>query len=348
VLQYRQEVTQRKRIPAVLKREGIIGESTAVKQCLDLLAQAAASDANVLITGETGTGKELFARAVHANSPRSGANFVVVDCTVLPERLVESALFGHMRGAFTGADKTQKGLIAQADKGTLFLDEIGELPTDVQKVFLRVLQEHRFRQVGGVSEMISDFRLVAATNRNLDRIADQCGFRRDLFYRISGLTIDLPPLRERREDIKAIAIHHMSRFCERNRIGTKGFLPEFMDTLVHYDWPGNVRELVNAIESALTAARQEQSLGPIHLPTPIRVQQARRKVKFVLQDGDRPAADTVSALDFPTFRENMGRHEQDYIRELMIVAKGDMAAACRLSGLSRSRLYDLVKMHGGR
>ena len=181
---------------SILKRNGIIGDSPKIAACLELLSQAAGSDVNVLITGETGTGKELFAKAIHSNSPRAKRNFVVVDCTALPETLVESVLFGHAQGAFTGADRSEEGLIKQADGGTLFLDEIGELPFLIQKRFLRVIQEHRFRPVGGRQEIESDFRLVAATNRNLESMVRQGRFREDLFFRLRTLTIELPPLRE--------------------------------------------------------------------------------------------------------------------------------------------------------
>src|SRR4030042_558372 len=167
----------------VLKRNGIIGDSQKIASCLELLAQAASSDANVLITGETGTGKELFAKVVHYNSSRAKRNFVVVDCTALPETLVESVLFGHARGAFTGAERTEEGLVKQADGGTLFLDEIGELPISIQKKFLRVIQEHRFRPVGGRQEIDSDFRLVAAPNRSLETMGQERRVREDLPFR---------------------------------------------------------------------------------------------------------------------------------------------------------------------
>ena len=199
-LQYRQE-KKAKKAPMALNMSGIVGSNPLMLTCYDLLAQTAQSDVNVLLTGETGTGKELFARAIHQNSSRSAHNFVVVDCTVLPETLVESMLFGHEKGDFTGADKQQEGLIKQADKGTLFLDEVGELPRVVQKSFLRVLHERRFRPLGSKREIASDFRLLAATNRNLDQMVRQEQFRQDLLYRLRSLTIDLPPLRERKGDI---------------------------------------------------------------------------------------------------------------------------------------------------
>ena len=194
-LQYR-EKSRVTVLPVSLKRDGIIGNGHKLRSCLDRLAQAAHSDASVLISGETGTGKELFAWAIHENSPRADKNFVVVDCAALPETLVESTLFGHVRGAFTGADKARDGLIKQADGGTLFMDEIGELSAGIQKTFLRVLQEKRYRPVGGSQEIKSDFRLVAATNRDLDGMSANGGFREDLLFRVRTLVIDLPPLRD--------------------------------------------------------------------------------------------------------------------------------------------------------
>ncbi|MBW2108709.1 MAG: sigma-54-dependent Fis family transcriptional regulator, partial [Deltaproteobacteria bacterium] len=182
-LRYR-EGKQTKRLATLLKRDGIIGNSAQIKACLDLVARAANTDSNVLITGETGTGKELFARAIRENSARTSRNFVVVDCAALPENLVESVLFGHKKGAFTGADRDRDGLIRQADTGTLFLDEVGELPLSIQRTFLRVLQERSFRPVGGKTELTSDFRVVAATNGDLDKLVAQGRFRRDLLFRL--------------------------------------------------------------------------------------------------------------------------------------------------------------------
>jgi len=220
-LQYREEKKAKKPLVA-LKLEGIVGHSPKMRECYDLLAQAADSDANVLIYGETGTGKELFARAIHNNSGRAGKNFVVVDCAALTESLVESALFGYEKGAFTGADKAQVGLIKQADGGTLFLDEVGELPIIMQKAFLRVLQEKRFRPLGARQEVESNFRLVAATNRHLDRLVEEGGFRQDLLFRLRTLSLNLPPLWERLEDVKDLVLFHTGKLCESYGIAQKG------------------------------------------------------------------------------------------------------------------------------
>jgi two-component system, NtrC family, response regulator len=335
-LQYREEKKAKKPL-AALRLTGILGSSRAMHVCLDHLAQASFSSVNVLITGETGTGKELFARAIHENSVRAASNFVVVDCTALPETLVESVLFGHEKGAFTGADKTQDGLVKHAHGGTLFLDEVGELPVSVQKAFLRVLQEHRFRPVGAKHELTSDFRLVAATNRDLDQMVKEGMFRSDLLFRLRTLTIELPPLTSRKEDIKDLAMHHMARICERYQIGMKGFAPEFFDALIAYHWPGNVRELVNAMERAITAAYNSPTLFPKHLPVEIRVKMVRSAIR---KDAEpNPPAGQAS----PTLQEFRQSAERQYFLDLMAQVNGNINEACKVSGLSRSRLYALLK-----
>ncbi len=351
-LQYRNE----KKVAGnsiVLKREGIIGESARIRHCLDQVAQAAMSDVIVLITGETGTGKELFASAIHDNSGRRDNNFVIVDCAALPETLVESTLFGHVKGAFTGADRDREGLIKQADRGTLFLDEIGELPMSVQKTFLRVLQEKRFRPVGGKEELKSDFRLVAATNRNLEQMIEEGRFMQDLLFRIQSLTISLPPLRERVQDIKELSLNIISKACERERISTKGYSPEFMKTLEAYNWPGNVRELANALEGAISKARYEPTLFPKHLSDQIHIDLERsiitNNMDLAGKNSNRNISSAVSRF-LPTikeFRETIiCENEKKYIRELLSVTRGDIREACRIAGLGRARLYGLMKNHG--
>jgi len=348
-IQYRQEKGARS--PKVLKRTGIVGDSPANLACLNLVSLAASSETNVLIVGETGTGKELFARAIHENSHRAAKSIVVVDCTALPETLVESLLFGHCKGAFTSAEFDQDGLIKQADGGTLFLDEIGELPLHVQKSFLRVLQEHRFRPVGSNKEVEADFRLVAATNRNLDRLVQERLFREDLLFRLRSFTIELSPLREHTEDIHAIAIYHMDRLCQRYGIGTKGMSPDFFEVLKAYEWPGNVRELVNALERALAAAWNEPTLFPQHLPPEIRIKLARQAVSHPQNleyiTGEIPAA---PAGAFPSWRDTkdsaLAKVEKNYLKDLMAHVHGNINRAIQISGLKRSRLYQLLKKHG--
>jgi len=348
-LEYRKQKTSLPGQAAVvaLKRENIIGNSPKLTACLDLVARAAGSEAGVLILGETGSGKELFARAVHQNSKRADKQFVVADCASLPETLVESVLFGHEKGAFTGAERASEGLFGEANGGTLFLDEVGELPLGVQKAFLRVLQERRFRPVGSHREVESDFRLVAATNRNLEQMVKAGQFRSDLLFRLSSFVIELPPLRERKDDIKELARYYMDKFCECNGLSPKGSCPEFMETLVAYDWPGNIREFINTIERTVIAAREAPVLFAQHLPTPIRIKVAQRGVghRATAQPPQRAAA-PIELPKLSDFREGIyAQAEKQYLQDLMALANNDISAACGLSGLSQSRLYALLKSH---
>lgn len=349
-LQYRKEKQEvlRGRKPVPLHRPDIIGNSPALNACLDLVAQSAGSDAHVFINGETGTGKELFARAVHENSARRSENFVVVDCTALPETLVESLLFGHEKGAFTGAERSREGLVKQAHKGTLFLDEVGELPMNLQKSFLRVLQEHCFRPLGGMHEIESDFRLIAATNRDLDAMAEEGSFRSDLLFRLRSFVIELPPLRKRKEDIKALTRHYVDRFCEQHCSGPKGLDAEFLDMLMLYPWPGNVRELVNTLERTLTATQFDPTLFPQHLPSHIRVHVRRAAMEKNTAEPEPPVQDLMSESlpKLQDYREEvLNRAEQQYLTALMSQTHTDIGLACDISGLSQSRLYALLKKY---
>ena len=344
-LQYREEKKGGQERVA-LKREGILGHSPKMQACLDLVAQVASSEATVLITGETGTGKELFALAIHKNSRRADKNFVVVDCAALPETLVESILFGHEKGAYTGADRAREGLVLQADGGTLFLDEVGELPLSVQRSFLRVLQERQFRPVGGKTEVKSDFRLIAASNRNLDEMVRQNQFREDLLFRLRAFTIDLPPLRERKEDLRDLVSYYTAELCQRFGIEPKEFSPEFLDLLSAYPWSGNVRELINALERSLISARYERVLFPQHLPTHIRVQLVRSSLE---DKGLEESPASPSPQSFPPIHEIRTRvleeAERKYLHDLLSFTRGNIPEACRISGLSRSRFYLLLKKH---
>jgi len=369
-LQYRSE-RQIKR-PVLLRKTGIIGCSQKIRDCLDLVAQAAANLAGVLITGDTGTGKELVAMAIHNNSPRHNQPFVVVDCAALPESLVESILFGHTKGAFTGADRPRPGLVEQADGGTLFLDEIGDLPLAAQRSFLRVLQERRFRRIGDRRETKSDFRVIAATHRDLDQMVEQGRFRSDLLFRLRSLTIELPPLKDRAEDIVEMAQYHLARLTARYGTGVKGLSPEFIDTLTGYPWPGNARELVNALERALAAAGTEPTLFPMHLPDHIRIAQVRASVvaeerrslsrppagpapappvQISHSEDPRPAAELRAGKEepFPSWRDFRDKEvdnlERIYLLKLISRTNGDLGEAGLLSGLGRSRLYQLLKKH---
>jgi two-component system NtrC family response regulator len=348
-IQYRKQKME-KALRVALRRDAIIGKSPPMAACIDKAAQAANSDGPVLISGETGTGKELFARVIHENSRQAAANFVVVDCSALPENLVESILFGHQKGAFTGAVTNRDGLILQAHQGTLFLDEIGELPLGIQKNFLRVLQEKRFRPLGGKKECFSDFRLVSATNRDLEEMVRKGLFRQDLYYRICALHIQLPPLRERRQDIAALTLHRMERTSALMKLPPHGTAPDFLEALAAFGWPGNVRELFNVIDSVLADASDEPILFAKHLPPAIRA----NAIKHRLTETRLPNVSATANISKtqPTgepgepilpFKEYLDSAKARYLDRLLDQSGGNVGEACRLSGLSRAYLYQLIQ-----
>ncbi|MDD2219202.1 MAG: sigma-54 dependent transcriptional regulator [Desulfoplanes sp.] len=358
VLQSRQK---RKEFSAqkILKRDKILGRSVKLRRCLDALARASESMCSILFVGETGTGKELFASALHDNSLRADKRLVVVDCTNLTRTLAESLLFGHDKGAFTGAVAKKQGLIAQADTSSLFLDEIGELPVTVQKSFLRVLQEKRYRPLGSKYEEQSDFRLISATNRSLLSMVEKEEFRKDLYFRISGMVIDLPSLRERKEDIQDFVDHYVPQICEEYQVMDKSPSEDFMQALHCYDWPGNVRELINTLYIAVNNAMDEAHLYPHHLPVDVRVKiiqsnfydHAKPEIHPLVQS--RPPKIPVATIDprtFPTYKEKreeaVSNMEEVYLSDLELISQGDIIAACKFSGLSRARLYQLLKKQG--
>lgn len=338
-LQYRQALSGQKAVLKVVERDQLVGESPRFLHCLELLVKTAAAEAGVLISGESGTGKEAFARAIHANSHRKNGNFVVVDCAALPEQLVESVLFGHVKGAFTGADRVNRGLIRHADKGTLFLDEIGELPLVTQKTFLRVLQERTFCSVGSQEESHSDFRLICATNRNLAVMTEKGLFREDLLYRLRGISLTLPPLRDRDGDIPLLLEHFLNRLIQRYGQEKKECMPDFMEYLFAYSWPGNVRELSHAVESAFAQALYSPVLFTQHLPLHIRTAHARAQVK----GPEASRSQTGASPSLLSWREAKDSFEREYTRQLLLQSNGNIMEAGRVSGLSRTRLYQLIK-----
>jgi two-component system NtrC family response regulator len=321
-----------------------------MEACLDLVAQASRLTGPVLISGETGTGKELMARTIHLNSPRSTGEFVAVDCASLTETLLESTLFGHRKGSFTGADQDRPGLVKLADAGTLFLDEVGEMPMGIQKAFLRVLQEKRFRPVGASVEVQSDFRLIAATNRDLEEMAAGGEFRQDLLFRLKTFVIDLPPLRERREDIKLLTLSQLDSLCQRFGLPTKGVGTDFSDMLMAYSWPGNVRQLFGVLERALAAAGMEPTLYAKHLPPEVRLEVMKANIERGRQE-DKPAPPpepSTRALlpgNLPTLKAFKEAKEREYLDALMSDTGGDLLVMLETSGLSRSHLYALLKKH---
>ncbi len=370
-LEYQYEKSRREVVPC--ERCGIVGHSAPLMDSLEQMANAAGCDADVLITGETGTGKEMFALAIHKNSRRESKSFVVVDCAALPRELVESMLFGHERGAYTGADRSQEGLVQQADGGTLFLDEVGELPLSVQKKFLRVLQERCFRPVGGKREISSNFRLVAATNQDLDSLVDKGLFREDLLFRLRAINIVLPCLRERRSDVEELAKNHVRKICEQYKTPAKSFSSDFFLGLSGYDWPGNVRELYQALEKAIVSAGASPMLFPKDLPTHIRAKIARNKVRsseppppyqpagfdtapeslsrsLCEKSEEKEACGEVISAQFPSIHAMrdavLADAERRYLSGILDQTRGNVVKACTLAGLSRSRFYALLKKYG--
>lgn len=347
-LQYR-EAKKTSDPTMTLKREGIIGNSPGINTCLDLVARAANSNTNIFIIGETGTGKELFAKAIHANSSRARSNFVVIDCGALPENLMVSYLFGHKKGAFTGADRDTEGRIKHADGGTLFLDEVGEIPISMQKVFLRVLQERHFHPIGGKQEIASDFRLISSSNRNFDEMVKTGQFREDLLFRLRAITINLPPLRERVEDIKELSIHYIKMRCEAQEIGIKGFSPELFEVLELYSWPGNVRELYSTLDWVFARALHEPTLFPVHLPHQIRINVARSSLyeespNRLTQEKSEGSSEKLP--NWKDFRKSyIAEGEKRYLQDLLLRTGGNINRASQLSGLSQPRLYELLRKH---
>ena len=269
------------------KFANIIGGSPQMKQVFDLIIQAAPSRSTILITGESGTGKELVARAIHSNSARSDKSFVTVNSGNLPPDLLESTLFGHVKGAFTGAVYPKKGLFELADKGSIFFDEIGNIPIETQAKLLRVMQEREFMRLGGMETIKVDVRIIAATNVDLKQEMEDGRFREDLFYRLHVITIHLPPLRERKDDIPLLVQHFLEKYGEENERPELEVLPEALDLLMEYDWPGNVRELENVIERAvvLTPGRTHR-----RRPDPRARAHARRRSSRAARGRCRPRA----------------------------------------------------------
>jgi DNA-binding NtrC family response regulator len=302
--------------------ENIVGTSPKMVQVYRTVARVASTRSTVLLTGESGTGKELVARAIHYNSPRGKAPFVAVDCGALPESLLESELFGYEKGAFTGAQALKKGLFEVAHGGTIFLDEVGDIGPSLQAKLLRVLQEHEVRRVGGIEPTQVDIRVIAATRHDLEALVKRGKFREDLFYRLSVVTISLPRLSERRDDIPLLALHFLGKYASEADKGLGQIAPEAMAHLCRYDWPGNVRELEHVIERAV-ALTANPILLVDDLPT-------------TLQE----LAPTSDA--FPSLEEMEKRHLQLALEK----TAGNRKQAAALLGVSRRTLYRMAKRHG--
>jgi two-component system, NtrC family, response regulator PilR len=311
----------------------IVGRSDKMLEVFKMIETVARTNSTILLTGESGTGKGLVAQAIQFHSLRREKPMVSLNCGAVPENLLESELFGHMRGAFTGADANKKGLLEVAEKGTIFLDEIAEMSPVMQVKFLRVLQERRFRRVGGLEELTADIRVIAATNQDLSKAVADGRFREDLFYRINVIPIALPPLRERREDIPLLAEHFLAKYNEQMEKQISGVSREAMDLLVHHEWPGNIRELENAMERAV-ALESTPAILPDSLPGTVRV------------DGAKTAP--VPTEELPESGFDLEAHvqgiERGYIAEALRRAGGVQVKAADLLGMSfRSFRYYVKK-----
>jgi two-component system response regulator HydG len=311
--------------------QNIIGRSPAMITLLETVAHVAPSEATVMITGESGTGKELIAGVIHFNSPRKDGPFIKINCAAITETLLESELFGHEKGAFTGAERRKEGRFYQAHGGTLFLDEVSEMPLTMQVKLLRVLQERELTRVGGEKVITVDVRVIAATNKNLPELKAQGVFREDLYYRLNVVNLDIPPLRERTEDIPLLARHFLEMFVKKNRKEIKGFTPVAMDRLIRYDWPGNVRELMNAVERAVVLARADY-----------------------LDDTDFTIMQNLSGQSdeaLPVFVEKDNNISLDQVEKAAILrtlksVTGNKSEAARRLGITRKTLHKKLKKYG--
>jgi two-component system nitrogen regulation response regulator NtrX len=310
--------------------ETMIGRSAPVQALRQQIAFAAPTNGRVLIYGESGTGKELVARLIHNNSKRAAGPFVEVNCAAVPEELIESELFGHVRGAFTGASAPKIGKLAQADGGTLFLDEIGDMSARMQSKVLRALEEQRFEPVGGQHSVRVDVRIVAATNKRLEAEIERGAFREDLFYRLNVIPFELPPLRERAEDIPLLVDHFNARFSAEYGRELKRFSPEALEALCEYRWPGNVRELRNTIERVIIMHRPVD-VGVADLP-PLNA------------DAEQPAP--APWLASTSLRDGKEAYERDYILRKLDECDGNVARTAREMGIDRSHLYRRMKALG--
>jgi len=328
----------REQLQEALGLESLIGLSPAMARVFELVKKAARSEANILILGESGTGKELVARAIHANSPRAAQAFVPIDCASLPEPLLESELFGHEKGAFTGAVRAKQGLMEVASRGTLFLDEIGELPPGLQVKLLRALQERQIRRVGGTQLVDVDVRMVSATNRDLRAAIDRGQFREELYYRINVIAIELPPLRDRSGDVRLLATSFLKRYGQGR---VTGIDDDAMAALERYRWPGNVRELQNVVERACalsdakTITRKDL---PDHVLEPAGAAAgAGGAAGLPAVAGDLPLRDAKERW--------MGVLEASYLRDVLARHDGNISAAAKAAGIDRKTFHRLINKH---
>lgn len=317
----------------VLIEQRLLGDSPPLRDLLDLVRRTAPSDASVLITGESGTGKELVAQALHRASNRKSAPFVTIDCTAIPESLFESVLFGHAKGAFTGALADQPGLLKGAAGGTVFLDEIGELPLSSQSKLLRLIQHSTFTPVGQATPVSIDVRFVAATNRDLEDEVRRERFRRDLFYRLAVVPIVVPPLRDRDDDVILLARHFLQLFQSARGGVASGFSPEAIAYLRNYPWPGNIRELRNVVERAVTLARSPM------------IERDDLPAALIQATGDSPRLDSSGYL-LSSRTRTLDQADRGYLMELLRTSGGNITQAAAAAGVTRQGLYKLLQKHG--
>jgi DNA-binding NtrC family response regulator len=336
-LEQRRLSTENERLKSELSEKysyaNIIGKSESMRKIFDLIKQAAPSRSNILIFGESGTGKELVAKAIHHASPRARLAFVTVNSGSLPPELLESSLFGHMKGAFTGAIATKRGLFEVADGGSIFLDEIGNINLETQAKLLRVIQEKEFMRLGSVETVKVDVRIIAATNADLQKLMAEQRFREDLFYRLNVITITLPPLRRRREDIPLLVQHFLQKYSEENKRRVKEVTPDAMRLIMEHSWPGNVRELENTIERAVvlcTGDRITPELLPDYLRYPVRT--------------DQPAM--VVPAEGISLKDAVSNYERTMILQSLELANGVQKRAAELLQLKPSTLNEMMKRLG--
>jgi len=339
-LEHRRLNSEIKRLKGLVEERfdfaNIVARSAKMRSVLDVVARIAKLDSTVHIQGESGTGKELIAKAIHLASDRKDQDFVALNCAALPESLLESELFGHEKGAFTGAVKTTKGLFTQAHSGTLFLDEIGDMPLATQSKLLRVLQERQFYPVGSQVPVEVDVRVIVATNKDLQEQVKKGLFRDDLFYRIHVIPIYLPPLRERKEDILPLAEHFLKKFSVQMKRDVKAIAPEGLRKMMLHDWPGNVRELENAIEYGVAMTQKDTITEDYVLPAKILLREEERSST----QGSSPADETIKPL-----KDARDAFERDYLVQVLALTEGNVSQAAKLAGKYRADFYDLLKKH---
>ena len=322
----------------------IIGNSPTLKRSMEQAMQVMETDLNVLLLGESGTGKELFALAIHEGSRRKNGPFVSINCAAISSELADSLLFGHKKGAFTGANSDHVGFFEQADSGTIFLDEIGDMNSEIQAKVLRVLQERKIRRVGEKTERAVDFRVVSATNHDFARAISNNTFREDLYYRLEEFPIGIPPLRERKEDIQMLARHFLEQFCDANNLGPMQISESALTSLGDYHWPGNVRELKNAVQRAAVTSRGQvieklvSSLQAPRQPHPVQVQE-QNPVTTLTESGNRTTSDKQSTI-------TMDELEKAAVQKAFTNAHGNASRAAENLGISRATFYRKLKKYG--